>query len=139
MSEVHATAGELLYLRMLLMRQKGATSFQDVRTFEGRVYETFKDACAAMGLLQSDNQWHDALLENAHSHLPNQLREMFVNILAYCSVSDPLALWSSHWRLMSEDILIKRRHATNNNELTLSDSEIQNYALAGISHSMFPF
>ncbi|XP_017221469.2 uncharacterized protein LOC108198216 [Daucus carota subsp. sativus] len=131
LSEVHATAGELLYLRMLLMRQKGATSFEEVRTFEGVRYNTFKEACSAMGLLQSDNQWHDALAENSHSHMPNQLREMFVNILCYCSISDPLLLWNTHWRILSDDVLMRRRKITLNNELSLSDDEIQNFALAG--------
>lgn len=131
LSEVHATAGELLYLRMLLMRQKGATCFKDLRIFEGKEHDTFKDTCSAMGLLQNDNQWHDALAENSQTHLPNQLREMFVNILAYCSVSDPLKLWTNHWKVMSEDVLIRRREATGNHELTLSDSELQSYALAG--------
>lgn len=35
---------------------------------------------------------------------------------------------------MSEDIEHNRRQATGNNDLTLSESDIQNYALAGISY-----
>lgn len=134
LSEVHATAGELLYLRMLLTRQKGATKFEDIRTYEGTVYDTFKDTCSAMGLLRNDNQWHDALTENAHTSLPHQLREMFVNILAYCSVSDTLHLWNNNWKILSEDILIRRRQITGISDLTLSDTDCQNYALAGNNH-----
>ena len=131
LSEVHATAGELLYLRMLLMRKKGAINFQDVRTVDNHVYDTFKEACAALGLLENDSQWHHAMFENSHSAMPNQLREMFVNILAYCSVTDPGALWNAHWKSMSEDILGIRRRASNNPELQLSDIDIQHYAIAG--------
>ncbi|XP_074342043.1 uncharacterized protein LOC141679438 [Apium graveolens] len=54
--EVHATGGDLLYLRMLLMRRKGSTLFDELRTVEGHVFESFKEACAAMGLLQNDSQ-----------------------------------------------------------------------------------
>jgi hypothetical protein len=53
----HPTAGELYYLRMLLMIVKGSTSYVDIRTFNGQVYDTFRDACEAHGLLESDNEW----------------------------------------------------------------------------------
>ena len=116
---------------MLLLRRKGAICFEDLKTVDGHVYNSFKETCAAFGLLEDDKQWHDAMAENAHSSFPHQLREMFVNILANCSVSDPLALWNAHWRCMSDDIVLNRRRATNNNDLQLSESDIQNYALAG--------
>ena len=135
LSEVHATGGDLLYLRMLLMRKKGSLSFQDIRTIDGRVYDSFKETCAVLGLLQNDNQWHDALSENAHSSFPHQLREMFVNILANCSVTDPLKLWEAHWKCLSDDIVLNRRRVTENNTLQLSDTDIQSYALAGIIYS----
>ena len=54
---VHPTAGELYYLCMLLMIVKGATNYADVRTFNGRVYNTYREACEARGLLESDNEW----------------------------------------------------------------------------------
>ncbi|XP_074323619.1 uncharacterized protein LOC141660527 [Apium graveolens] len=54
LTEVHAIGGDLLYLRMLLMRRKGSTSFDELRTVEGHVFESFKEACAVMGLLQND-------------------------------------------------------------------------------------
>lgn len=71
LSEVHATAGELLYLRMLLMRKKGALCFEDIRTVDNHVYCTFKEACAALRLLENDNQWHHAMFENSHSAMPH--------------------------------------------------------------------
>ncbi|XP_074352664.1 uncharacterized protein LOC141691809 [Apium graveolens] len=59
--EVHATTGELLYLRMLSLRCKGALSFSHLCTIDGTTYDTFKEACGALGLLNNDKQWHDAL------------------------------------------------------------------------------
>ncbi|XP_074373506.1 uncharacterized protein LOC141713835 [Apium graveolens] len=47
-------------------------------------------------------------------------------------VADPLKLWEKHWESMSEDILLIRRRITNNNELHLNQSEIQNFSLAKI-------
>ncbi|XP_074336915.1 uncharacterized protein LOC141674090 [Apium graveolens] len=97
LSEVHSSSGELLYLRMLLLRKKGAKSFQDLKTFNEQIHETFKEACSALGLLQNDNQWHEAIAENSHTSLSPQLRVMFVNILSYSLISDPLRLWEAHW------------------------------------------
>lgn len=53
---VHPTCGELYYLRMLLMIVKGAQNYADVRTYNGIVYNTFREACEARGLLEGDNE-----------------------------------------------------------------------------------
>ncbi|XP_074336530.1 uncharacterized protein LOC141673684 [Apium graveolens] len=132
LAEVHSSSGELLYLRMLLLRIKGAVYFDDLKTVNGHVYNSFHEACAALGILQNDQQWHEAIGENAHTSMPPQLRAMFVNILVYIPVSHPRSLWEAHWGCMSDDILLVRRHLTGNLNLCLSDIEIQNYALAEI-------
>lgn len=80
LSEVHASSGDSFFLRMLLLRNKGATSFKDLRTVDGKVYGSFKEACDALCLLNDDNQWHAALKENAQVAFPQQIRAMFVHI-----------------------------------------------------------
>jgi hypothetical protein len=52
----HPTSGERYYLRMLLNCVKGATSYEHLRTMDGKVHNTFKNACIAMGLLVDDNE-----------------------------------------------------------------------------------
>ena len=52
LSDVHASSGESFFLRMMLMHIKGATSYRDLRTVGGTVYNTFKEACDALGLLK---------------------------------------------------------------------------------------
>ncbi|XP_074328064.1 uncharacterized protein LOC141665976 [Apium graveolens] len=91
-----------------------------------------KEACATLGLLQNDNQWHETIAENSHTSFPPQLRAMFVNILAYSPISDPLRLWEANWQCMSGDILIIRRYMLNDPHLYLSDEDLNNYALAEI-------
>jgi len=59
----HPTSDESYYLRMLLNYVKGATSYEHLRTVDGTKHDTFKDACIAMGLLDDDNEWHQALEE----------------------------------------------------------------------------
>lgn len=130
--EVHATSGELLYLRMLLIRKKGSLSFTSLRTVDGITYDTFKEACGALGLSNNDKQWHDALSENTHTTMPNQLCAMFVNILVYCYVSDPLLLWDAHRQALSDDVVYMRQKLTENNHLSLSEYEIKKLRLSSL-------
>jgi hypothetical protein len=59
----HSTLGERYYLRMLLNCVKGATSYEHLRTMDGREHDTFRDACITVGLLANGNEWHQALKE----------------------------------------------------------------------------
>jgi hypothetical protein len=59
----HSTSSERYYLRLLLNYVKGATSYEHLRTVDGREHDTFKYAYIAMGLLVDDNEWDQALEE----------------------------------------------------------------------------
>ena len=56
-------SGERFYLRLLLTVVKGPTSFENLRTVSGVVYDTFKSACVARGLLEDDEEWIQCLRE----------------------------------------------------------------------------
>ena len=127
----HYSTGELWYLRMLLSRVRGPTCFTDIRTVEGVTYNTFGETCGALGLLNDDNEWHEAIRENAETAMPYQLRSLFVHIIVNCQVSDVNKLWRSNWKCMSEDILLKRKKLTGQQNLQLSNEDLQNYTLAG--------
>lgn len=60
---VSPTFGEFFYLRMMLTISKGPTSFEDIRIVGGKLYPTFRDACFAMGLLQDDREYIEAIKE----------------------------------------------------------------------------
>jgi len=45
------------------MKIYGATCFEDIRTIDGVFHPTFKSGCMALGLLNDDGEWHDALNE----------------------------------------------------------------------------
>ena len=48
-------------MRLLLNAQRGCTSFEDLRTVDNHTYETFRDACAALGLLTNDCEFIDGI------------------------------------------------------------------------------
>ena len=51
LTHVPAGSGEDYYLKLLLNIQKGCMSYSDIRTVEVKTYDSFKDACFALGLL----------------------------------------------------------------------------------------
>ena len=55
--------GEQFYLRFLLTTVTGATSFANLQTVNNIQYDTYKEACLALGLLENDNEWAQCLTE----------------------------------------------------------------------------
>ncbi|GBM32835.1 hypothetical protein AVEN_216539-1 [Araneus ventricosus] len=119
------------YLRLLLHKIKGPTSFKDLRTVNGIEYETYREACLALGLLENDNQWNEALKEAVYSDSPSKIRTLFALILSFCEPSSPKALWENNKDCMSEDILKKLRAENRRIVLNYTDS-IYNEALIKI-------
>ncbi|KAF8787007.1 hypothetical protein HNY73_008646 [Argiope bruennichi] len=109
----------------------GPTSFSDLKTFNGIVCETFKQACELRGLLEDDSHWKSTLDEAATTHSGRMLRDLFAVILHTCCVSNPVQLWNLHRENMSEDILHKTRITVNNMDLDYND-EIFNSALLAL-------
>ena len=95
--------GERFYLRVLLLHVPGATSSASLRTYNGQVYETIREACLARGLLENDNVWNDTLLEVVSVGTPYQVRQTFAFILTHGEINDPLTLWQNHRDNMIED------------------------------------
>lgn len=84
---------------MLLNIVWGAMSFEDVRTVNGFVYNTYKEACFHHGLLECDDEWHLAIADASVHQTGAQLRELFVTLLLFCDISDVRALWDKHWKV----------------------------------------
>lgn len=102
---VHPRETEKLYLRMLLHKVRGPTSFEFLRTVNSIVCETFQKACQELGLLETDNHWDMALKEATDLSHPQQIRELFAVILTSGVPSNPNELWITHRESMSEDLL----------------------------------
>nr|XP_047141161.1 uncharacterized protein LOC124816154 [Hydra vulgaris] len=97
--------GELFFLRLLLLQTKGSNSWEDLRTVNGIVLETFREACVFNGLLQDDTEWQNTLSEAVLTQMPMQIRQLFSIILTFCEPDDPLHLWNSYKAFMMEDFI----------------------------------
>lgn len=119
-------AGELYFLRMLLTVIKGPQSFEDVRTWEGTVYPTFREACLACGLLEDDQEWASCLEEGSTFQTGSALRRLFATILHHCSPSCPEALWNRFKSSICDDL---ERKLERLNVLNRSEERIYDYGL----------
>ena len=99
---------ELFCLRLLLFTKKGPTSFEALKTFEGVICPTFKEAARRYGLLEDDRQYDNALEEAKMSDTAFKIRQLFVTIVTACNPLDPLRLWTNFKDVMAEDIQRKK-------------------------------
>ncbi|CAF1454121.1 unnamed protein product [Rotaria sp. Silwood1] len=106
---VHPNNFECFFLRLLLHTIRGPTSFEALRTVNGRKCATFREACQLLGLLEDDTQWNATMTEAATIQSPSQLRNLFIILLLVCGPSNPGKLWESYKESLTEDILIKAR------------------------------
>ncbi|GFY07476.1 ATP-dependent DNA helicase [Trichonephila clavipes] len=78
---------------MLLNVIQGPTNFLDLKTVDGQEFETFRQVCEKLGLLEDDNH-RDATMEEAVlCRSPSQIRELFAILICTCGLSNPLQLW----------------------------------------------
>jgi hypothetical protein len=111
---VQPSEGERYYLRILLTHVKGPTSFDNLKTVNGYICNTFKEACIHLGLLQDDAEWNACLCEASQIKTGQQLRHLFAMILLFCQPSAPEKLWDDHKTALCEDILHQHYQQTQN-------------------------
>lgn len=75
---------ELYSLKKLLLNRCGSVSFQDLRTIDGIVYDTFCQAATHLGLIRDDDELRKTLQEGALIQMPRQLRYLFAHICIHC-------------------------------------------------------
>mmetsp|Transcript_6468 Transcript_6468/g.26204 ORF Transcript_6468/g.26204 Transcript_6468/m.26204 type:complete len:497 (+) Transcript_6468:183-1673(+) len=123
---VHPTSGEAFYLRILLAREetRGAKTFEALRTVRGEVHQTYKAACAALGLLQDDAEWDGMMTEAAQTQMGKRLRALFVYILLNCQPTHADALFESHSVSTADDLSRDVRSRRRN----MSDDEAARFA-----------
>jgi ATP-dependent DNA helicase PIF1 len=102
---VHIEDKERYFFRILLHKVPNPTCFEDLRTFEGVLYNTFQEACHARGFLDNDTQWDDTIKEAIRHFPPNIARKIFTYILAYSNPSHPLQLWVDNKEQLCEDFM----------------------------------
>jgi hypothetical protein len=108
--------GEKFYLRILLNHKTGATSFSNLKILNGKGYETYKEVCLEMGLLQDDGEWITSMEEVSKYGSTRQIRSTFAVILQYCQPTKPRLLFDMFLTSLSDDytsnIIKEKKKAT---------------------------
>ncbi|XP_058784626.1 uncharacterized protein LOC131659455 [Vicia villosa] len=125
-------SGQLFYLRTLLNYVKGPTSYDDIKTVNNIKHNTFKDACFALGLLDDDKEFVDAIMEASHWGTGSFLRSLFATLLVSNQISRPDFVWNKTWEYLSDDILHRQRQLLSFHDLVLTVDQLKSYALAEI-------
>ncbi|GFV75175.1 ATP-dependent DNA helicase [Trichonephila clavipes] len=125
---VHPNNTECFYLRLLLINIRGPISFQDLRTVNGQLCATYRQACQELNLLENDAHWDTALADASNTARPQQIRTLFAIILTTCFPSNPKDLWEKCKDYMSEDILHRLRAANQNPDIQFTPN-VYNEAL----------
>ncbi|XP_028782636.1 uncharacterized protein LOC114738734 [Neltuma alba] len=131
-THVSPTAGELYYLRILLTKVRGPRSFDEIKTVNGVVHSTFREACFALGLLDDDREYIVAINEASSWASGNALRKMFVSMLLCCCLSRPENVWKETSKLLAEDLLYIPRQDANTFSDLVSLHEKEQLALIEI-------
>ena len=84
----------------------GATSFTDLKFYNGQQYSNYKETCLVRGLLNGDNEWLQCLTLAATYQMPSQLRLLFATIIRENSPSNP----SNLFQILKDDLAYDYRH-----------------------------
>ena len=99
----HPAEGERYFLRVLLNHVPGKTSFEDLRTVDGVLCDSFREAAERLGLIEADNTLDECLIESTQFAMPASLRRLFATILVFCEPGDVRGLWHRNLEALFDD------------------------------------
>ncbi|CAF4779599.1 unnamed protein product, partial [Rotaria sp. Silwood2] len=67
---------ECYHLRLLVLYTPGACSFDDLKTVDGQICQTFMEAAKRRGLLRDDTEYERCMSEAVIFQMPQQLRTL---------------------------------------------------------------
>jgi len=91
------------HLRILINNIRGPKGFDDIKTVEGVVHKTYRNACYALGLLDDDKEYIHGIEEANFWCSPKNVRKLFVIMLISESLSSPAVVWEHTWKILSQD------------------------------------
>ncbi|XP_057811702.1 uncharacterized protein LOC131025941 [Salvia miltiorrhiza] len=131
------TIGQTKFLKWF--EASGPTCYADIRTVNGIVYGSFKEACYAMGLLNDDREYIDGIVEASCWASAKSLRMLFVTLLSSDSFGSIADVWNACWIYLSDDILYNQRTMLHHPELQLTEDQIKCYTLVEIEKLLSSF
>jgi hypothetical protein len=94
---------ERFYLRLLLTKIKGPKSFEDVRTVDDQICETFKEACLKLRLITDDSEYFECMKEASGFQSAKMLRNLFCLLILNCNLTKVKEMFNTFYENLSED------------------------------------
>ena len=97
--------GDVFYLKLLLTHDhcKGTKSEEGLRTVQGTIHKSCKDACIALGILQNEQEWDNCLQEIEESVTSSRFRNLFATLVIENSPSNVEELFEKYHVKFVED------------------------------------
>jgi len=107
---VSPSKGEQFFLRLLLTIFESRKSWKHLRTWNGQVFATFKEACIARGLLEDDHEWRICLEEAIAMQPGMACHWLLAVILLTNEVTEPHLFWDQFKARLCDDVKHKLHH-----------------------------
>ena len=88
LAECTPKEGERYYIWTLLLYRRGPTSYADLSTVDGILHATYN---VRPSVFLASDEWRHCMLDVSLSHMPRQLRDLFVTLLVFVNPSNPRA------------------------------------------------
>lgn len=95
--------GGRYYLRLLLLKVRGPTSFESSGSVDGTRCSSFRHAAEMHGLLEVDRSLKECMHEATSFQMPFALPRLFASLLVHCTISNPRKIWDTFYDNLSED------------------------------------
>ena len=116
-----------------MLKVRGATSFEYLRTVNGTVCETFQSTAFKLGFLHEDEEWEICLKEAESEKVSTQyIRDLFAIIRLNGSPAKPATLLQNHIECLCEDYLYQERKKLKNENFQINE-KIKQMAYASIN------
>ncbi|XP_042755612.2 uncharacterized protein LOC111907183 [Lactuca sativa] len=126
---VSPNLGEAYFLRIFLNKVKGPTLFEEIRMVNGEICPSFRDACYALGLLDDDKEYIEAIKEASQFGSGYYLRFLFTIMLLSHSLTSPDVVWENTWEYLSDEIFYTQQQKLKSPGLSLNEDPIKNLTL----------
>lgn len=87
----------------------GPTSYDEIKTVKDIKYNSFKEACFALGLFEDDTEFIDAINQASFWGTADFMRKLFFTLLVTNQFAQPEVVWSNTWQNLSDDIVYCKR------------------------------
>nr|KAJ0217558.1 hypothetical protein LSAT_V11C300140560 [Lactuca sativa] len=121
--------GEVYFLRILLNKVKGPKSFEEIRIVNSEEFPSFRYECYALGLLDDDKEYVDAIKEASHSGTGFYMCLLFATMLMSNSLGRPEFVWENTWQHLSDGILYNQQRRLKSPGLSLNEYQLKNLTL----------